>query len=179
MDSNRSRTVLVGVAAAAGAFGAAVMMSAATAPAARADDFTDVINSVDFDYSQGQTALTTAFTDFSSSDLASGLAALFSWTNDDGLNAPNDLLVGTVAVLTNESLGPSAPFDFELPTDFSDAITLAESAFTQGANDLMTSAPNYLSFGDYSSAVYEYLSGADFSTIVPIEELLLGAAVSF
>jgi hypothetical protein len=41
---------LVGVAAAAGAFGVAVMMSAATAPTARADDFTDVISEVDADY---------------------------------------------------------------------------------------------------------------------------------
>jgi hypothetical protein len=41
---------LIGVAAAAGAFGAAAMMSAATAPTARADDFTDVINAVDGDY---------------------------------------------------------------------------------------------------------------------------------
>jgi hypothetical protein len=45
MDNNRSRTgVLVGLAAAAGAFGVAAMMSAATAPTARADAFTDMIH---------------------------------------------------------------------------------------------------------------------------------------
>jgi len=51
MDSNRSRFgMLIGLAAAAGAFGVAVMMSAVTAPTARADDFSDVISAVDGDY---------------------------------------------------------------------------------------------------------------------------------
>ena len=48
MDSNGSRTgVLVGLAAAAGAFGVAAMMSAATAPTARADEFSDIVNGVE------------------------------------------------------------------------------------------------------------------------------------
>ena len=37
----------IGLAAAAGAFGAAAMLSAATAPTARADDFTDILSNVE------------------------------------------------------------------------------------------------------------------------------------
>jgi hypothetical protein len=179
MDSNKSRSgMLIGVAAAAGALGVAAMMSAATAPTARADDFTDVINSVDGDYAAGQPYFATAFTDFSSNDLAQGLAALFDGSNDDGLNAPNDLLIGTVEVLTNESVGGSGPYTFSLPADFSDAVTAAESIFTEGAG-FSTDASTALSAGEYGTAAYYDLIGLDYSTVVPLEELLLGAAVSF
>jgi len=73
MDSNRSRAAaLTGVAAAAGAFGVAAMMSAASAPTARADDFTDVISGIDGDFTAGAGALTNAATDFSGGDFAPG-----------------------------------------------------------------------------------------------------------
>jgi hypothetical protein len=40
------------------------MMAAATAPTARADDFTDVINKVDADLTAGQSYFIAAVTDF-------------------------------------------------------------------------------------------------------------------
>jgi hypothetical protein len=180
MDSNRSRTgVLVGLAAGAGAFGVAAMMSAATAPTARADDFTDVINAVDADYSAGQTAFTTAFTDFSSNDLALGLAALINGSNDDALSAPDNLLIGTTELLTNESVTGSIPWSFGVPADFSSALNETESIISTGENYLTTEAPEALSLGDYGTAAYEYLIGLDYLTVAPLDELLLGAAVSF
>jgi hypothetical protein len=179
MDNNRSRTgVLVGLAAAAAAFGAAAMMSVATASTARADDFTDVINAVDGDYAYGQTAFTTAFTDFSSSDLASGLAQLIDGSNDDALSAPDNLLIGTIELLTNESVSSSIPWGFTLPTDFSDAVTIAEGYFTD-SQGYFTEAANYLSVGDYGDAAYDDLVGVDVATVGGLDELLLGAAVSF
>src|ERR1700677_2547620 len=78
MDSNRSRVgMLIGLGAAAGAFGAAAIMSADTAPTARADDFTDVINAVDAAYSSGQIEFGIADTDFGGSNINDGLAAFF------------------------------------------------------------------------------------------------------
>ena len=56
----RSR-ILVGLAASAGAFGAAAMMSAAAAPTAHADDITDIISAVEGDYADGQSAFTPPF----------------------------------------------------------------------------------------------------------------------
>jgi hypothetical protein len=177
MDNNRSRTgVLVGLAAAA--FGAAAMMSVATASTARADDFTDVINAVDGDYADGQTAFTNAFTDFSSNSLALGLAQLIDGSNDDALSAPDNLLVGTIQVLANESVTGSAPWGFSVPTDFSDAVTGAES-FVSSAETYFTAGSTALSFGEYGIAAYEDLIGADLVAVAPLEELLLGAAVSF
>ena len=82
MSDPRSQPgILVGLAAALGAFGAAAMMSAATAPTARADDFTDIITAVDSDYAAGQGDFTTAFADFDSNEFAPGLTTfLKGWT---------------------------------------------------------------------------------------------------
>jgi hypothetical protein len=111
MDSNRSRAAtLIGLAAAAGAFGVAAMISTAAAPTARADDFTDVITAVEDDYADGQAALTTASTDLSSAEFAPGLAALFDGVNDDSVVAPENFLIGIGELLTNESVNVTAPY---------------------------------------------------------------------
>jgi hypothetical protein len=76
-DTTSRVRILVGLGAAAGAFGVAVMMSAVAAPTARADDFSDVVTNVDADYTDGASMLTAADTDFASNDFADGLASLF------------------------------------------------------------------------------------------------------
>jgi hypothetical protein len=53
-------------------------------------------------------AFTSAFSDFSSSELGLGLAAFFDGVNDDSLSPPNNLLIGTVEALTNESVSSSS-----------------------------------------------------------------------
>lgn len=73
MGNKRSRAVLVGLDAAVGAVGAAAMMSAATAPTARADDFTDILNGVEGNFAAGQTAFDNASTDFGGDDVTDGL----------------------------------------------------------------------------------------------------------
>ena len=81
----RSRVgILIGLSAAAGVFGVAAMTSAATA---RADDFTDIINAVDGDFTTGQTDFTAAFTDFSS-NVPEGLNAFYSGLDEDLWAAP-------------------------------------------------------------------------------------------
>jgi hypothetical protein len=179
MDDTQSRSgILVGLAAAVGAFGAAAMMSAATAPTARADDFTDVINSIDGDYADGQLAFTAALTDFSSSDFAGGLADLFEGVDDDTLAAPDNLFIGTVEVLTNETVDGSVPFVWTVPSDFSDAVNVAESFVTGGESDFTLAASDFAS-GDYGAAAYLDAIGLNAITIDPLQELLLGAAASF
>jgi hypothetical protein len=58
--------VLIGLAATVGTFGVAAMMSAATAPTARADDFSNIINAIDGDFTAGQADFTAAVSDFGS-----------------------------------------------------------------------------------------------------------------
>jgi hypothetical protein len=179
MDNNRSRAAtLIGVAAAAGAFGAAAMMSAATAPIARADDFTDLITGVEADYTAGQADFTTASTDFSSAEFAPGLAALFDGADDDAVVAPENFLIGSGDLLTNEPLDLTTTFSWSVPSDFSDAVTAAESFLSESAGDFSLGA-TALAGGDYGDALVDYAYGLNLLLVDPLQELLLGAAVSF
>jgi hypothetical protein len=179
MNDRRSRSgILVGLAAAAGAFGAAAMMSGASAPTARADDFTDVINVVDGDFAAAPSAYADALTDFSGGDFGPGFAALFEGVDDDFLSAPDNLLVGTVEVATNESVTNSLPWTFDVPATFSDALTDAQSHLTTGT-EYLTDAANFLTSGDYGDAALYDLIGTDYISVVSLEDLILGAAVSF
>jgi hypothetical protein len=179
MDSNKSRTgMLLGLAAAAAAFGVAAMTSTASAAIAHADDFTDIVTYVDADLADGQFNLTTALSDFSSGDFVPGLTSLFQGVDDDVLAAPDNLLIGTVEALTGVPLGGPLPYDLGVPTDFADQLTYAEQTFTGAVVGDFGDIPAELAAGDYGVATYDVLLGADFASIAPLEDLILGVAAS-
>jgi uncharacterized membrane protein len=90
MGQKRSRAVLVGLSAAAGAFAAAAMISAAVAPTARADDpYADILNDVQAELGYGQTAFSQAETDFGDGNAPGGFAQLFIGTDDDVVGVPD------------------------------------------------------------------------------------------
>jgi hypothetical protein len=177
MDHNRSRAgVLIGLAAAAGAFGAAAMMSAATAPTARADDFTDIVGAVQAEFAFGNGAFNTASADFGNSDVIDGLQALVNGSYDDLVGAPDSLYIGTVEALTNETVISAGIFDFNVdpaPTDFSDALSNVQGLLAQG-EDYFTDAATVLSSGDYGDAAYADSLGSIFTIDLPAQELLIG-----
>jgi hypothetical protein len=179
MDSNRSRFgMLIGLGAAAGYFGFAAMMSAASAPTARADAFSDIINAVDGDFADGQVSLNTAVTEFGSNEPLLGLASFFDTVNDDSLSAPDNLLIGTVQALTNEPVSGDIPWAISQPTDFTEGLADAE-AYVTGSAPYFSAAATELASGEYGAAAFNDLIGADFLTVIPLEELFLGAAASF
>jgi hypothetical protein len=175
----RSRAgVLVGLAAAAGAFGVAAIMSAATAPTARADDYTELINSLNEDYGFGQTAFTAASADFAGSDFSGGLAAFFSGVNDDVLSPSDDVLIATADVLSGEPFGAGAiAWNIGAEPDFAHALSDAQFFFTEGQSFYSTAASD-LTSGDYSDAAAFDGYGLDYSAILPLEALILGGAAS-
>jgi hypothetical protein len=170
--------ILVGLTAAAGAFGAAAVIAAGTAPTARADDFTDVINAVDLDYSEGTAALGQASTDFSGGNFADGLVFLFDGVDDDSVVAPENFLIGTGELLTNESVNVTTSYDWAVPADFSAALSTAEGYFTDAANEF-TAGATALAGADYGGALADYAYGLNQLVIDPVQELLLGAATTF
>jgi hypothetical protein len=178
MAKNRSRIgTMVGLAAAAGAFGVAVTMSAATAPAARADDFTDVINAVDGDLTAGQTEFGIAETDFGSSDVNDGLAAYFSGVDDDFVGAPNNLSLGTLDLLANHSVAGSLIVDLPPETDFTSGLTEAESLLSDSGG-YFSDAAGALSSGDYvDAAAYDYYGSV--YDAASFQVLLEGVVASF
>jgi hypothetical protein len=181
MDGNRSRTgVLVSLGAAAGAFGIAAMMSAATAPTARADDFTDLISSLGQDFSQGQPEFASASADFGSGDPSDGLAALLSGLDDDVEGPADTFYKATVDVLLNEPFGNiSYGFGLDgLPVPdiatgvayLEGDISTAEGEFAQAAMDLAS--------GDYGDAADQEILASTF-LIFGAEFVFEGAANSF
>ena len=179
MDNKRSRTeILVGLGAAAVCFGVAAMMSAATAPTARADDYTDLIHLVDENFTSGQAAFTIASTDFGSGDSSDGLATFFSGVNDDFLSAPNNALTITVEALTGEPLNYGAG-DWNVPTEVDFAHALGDAQYFLGQGEsFYSTAESLLSSGDYGGAVFYDGFGLDYTAILPLEALILGGAAS-
>ena len=180
MGDTRSRSgILIGLAAAVGAFGAAVMMSSVSAPTARADDYTELINSLNEDFSFGQTAFTAASADFGGSDFPGGLAAFFTGVDDDFLSPSNNVLTATVDALTGEPFGAGAiEWNISTEPDFAQALSDAQYYFNEGQNFYSTAASD-LSSGDYNDAALYDGYGLDYSAIVPLETLILGGAASF
>lgn len=86
--------------------------------------------------------------------------------------------MGSVEALTNESVTGSEPFGLIAPASFSDALTSAESIFTVGETYFTNGATDFAT-GDYGDAALLDLFASDYVSIVPLEELLLGAAASF
>jgi hypothetical protein len=178
MDSNRSRAAtLIGVAAAAGAFGAAAMISAATAPTAHADDFTDVINAIDADYSAAQAEFTAADTDFGGSDINDGLAAYFSGVDDDFVAAPNNLILGTVELAENDTVTGSLATEIPPESDFTSGLTFAETLIAE-AQTYSTDAVSALSSGDYVSAAGAFYDVSLYDTAA-VQVFLEGVVASF
>jgi hypothetical protein len=123
-------------------------------------------------------AFTTAAADFGSSDFAPGVAQLIDGVDDDLVAAPDNLIQGTVAVLTGESVFPSSPFNFFVPASFADALSEAQAFVGSGETELAVAATDFAS-GDYGGAALSDLTALDLFTVVPLDQLLLGAAVSF
>jgi len=173
MGYQTSRSLLVGLGAAVAAFGAATMVSAATAQTARADDFTDIINAVNGDLTLGQGEFATAFLDFGSNHVNDGLAAFFSGLDEDLWSTSTNVEVGTLAALTGLPIIGSIPVGVPVPTDFADAVAEAESTFAAGQADF-AGAATALSDGFYASAALEQALGSLLSFDIPSQLLLIG-----
>src|ERR1700730_3823531 len=180
MSDTRSRSgILVAVAAAAGAFGAAAMMAAATAPTARADDTTLIIDAIQGDYAAGQADFTASFADFGSGGFVSGLAEFFDGVDEDSLAAPDNLVVGTVEALEGDPITSSLFLgELSAPDTFADASAEAQILLNDGEG-LLSNAAIALAAGDFGAGTYEELIGSDYAFVLSLQELLLGAAAAF
>lgn len=177
MSDTRSR-ILVGLAAAVGAFGAAAMMSAAAAPTARADDTALIIDAIDGDYAAGQADFTRAFTDFGSGYFVPGLANTFDGVDQDSVAATDNLLLGTVQALEGDPITSSLFLgELSAPDSFADALEEAQILFNEGQGLLSNAAIDF-SASDYGAGTYSELIGGFDAYVLPVQELLLGAAVA-
>jgi hypothetical protein len=172
-----ARVGLFGLAATAGAFGLAAMIAAASAPSARADDFTDIVNGVEADFAYGQASFSDAFSELGGGDVNDGLAAFFSGVDDDLVGAPDSVYIGSADALTNEPVLGSFAFDIGSPGDFTAALTEVQSFAGDGEGYLTTAATEFAA-GDFADAAYNSALGSAYLFDIDPEILLLGAVDS-
>jgi hypothetical protein len=176
MGYQSSRAWLVSLTATGAAFGAAAMISAATAPSAHADDFSDIVAAVENDIISGQGDFGTALSDFGSNQVPTGVAVFLDGVDEDLWAVPTNLFVGSVEALTGESvIGPIGVANSEFP-NFADALANAEQSFSGGITEFSDAATAFAS-GDYGDAAYDDAFGALNVFYFPIDDLLIGASV--
>ena len=164
---------MIGLGAAAGAFAAAAMMSAAGTPAARADSFTDILNDVQTDFTIGQTYLTAAFGDFASSHVADGLAALVTGVDNDFVSTSDNILAGSVALLANDTVPGALGLAVDDPGTFAAALSDAQQDIAT-AQIYATEAATALANSEYAAYTFDSLIASDLTGIIPAEQLFLG-----
>jgi hypothetical protein len=162
-----------------GALVAAVLTATAAAPAARADDpFTEIFSAVQGDFALGQQAFELANADFANGDLADGLSSFYNGVDEYLLSVPNNLLQGSLAALTGESIDSSYAWDIPATADLNDAIIVAPTLALIGEADIHT-AMTELAGGDIAGAIDSYLTGYEYLDVVVPELFIIGTAAGF
>jgi hypothetical protein len=116
----------------AGAAVAVALSQLATAPTARADDFTDVFDNVQFVIGQGQGQLAAAAADFANSEPANGLSMAIAGVDNISVAAQEDAFAGTIDALLGHT--PSETFFGLFPSglDLATAMADAQAAISEG-----------------------------------------------
>jgi len=145
----------------------------ATAPTARADNFTEIFDNVQFAISIGQGELATAATDFAQLDLADGLSLAIAGWDDTSLAPQETLVVGTLDALMGHA---PAIFEFGLfppNLDLATAMTDAQATISEGQGiftDALTAFGNADLVDGLAFSMYAYND----IFVTASQELLLG-----
>jgi hypothetical protein len=172
------RGVLVGLGAVVGAFAVAALTSGVAAPAAHADDFSDLLTDVEALYAAGTTAFGDAASDFAggtATDSAYGFEEIIDGVDDDSVLAPFQFIVGGAQLLDGDSISVDTPFGLSAPIpDLATGLTDASDAFQQGLGAFAVSSQD-LASSDWIDALQYALDGSYLTTIAAPEEVLEGA----
>ena len=177
MGHNESRRGLFGLGAAAVAFGAAALMSTVTAPASRADDFTELAHDVQNLFAAGQSDFTTALSDLNSGlGVPDGLWAYYTGVENEHVFAPYQVLLGSVEALQNQTITELSPLGLGgTPATFAEALVFAENSISEGEFLLNTGATD-LAMGDFTDALQFDFAGFFDTFNYPLQLLVVGAA---
>jgi hypothetical protein len=169
-----ARTAVHGLIAAAGI---AALGPLASAPIARADDFTDILNDEVAVIDAGYADLPSAATDFAGADFPDGLEQSL-WGVDDFLISPEELaVIGGVDALTGSPV--IAAVDFEFGANGGPPMDLAETfADIQGtfgvSQQLFALAAADFAASDPADGFSQTVAGVDALLVFEPEYLLMG-----
>lgn len=185
MSRNRKNSALrqrrmCGIGAAAGALLAGALSQLATAPTARADDFTAILSNVETTLTEGQALFTAGQAEFflgTPAGFAAGLALDTAGSNDNLIGATEDIIAGLTQAAAGET--PMGVFGFPVvvvPATVADLQTAVTADFTAGA-DAFNSADAAFALGTpdgFAAGVVESLVGLDYDAVIAPDQALLG-----
>lgn len=175
IDTRDSRGAVIGLAA--GAMLAVALSQLATTPTARADNFTEIFDHVQFAIGIGQNELATAASDFAKLDLADGLSLAIAGWDDTSLAPQETLLVGTFDALMGHAPGT---FDFGLfppNLDLATAMTDAQAMISEGQG-IFTDALTAFGNADLVDGLDFIMDAYNDIFVSAPQELLLGSVDS-
>ncbi|HZC11316.1 MAG TPA: hypothetical protein VE485_15035 [Mycobacterium sp.] len=178
----RRGVITVGVGAAAGALLAAALSQLATAPTARADDFTDIVANVDTTIAAGQADFTAGQADFALSTpagFADGVAFDVEGTNDVLYGPIEDIIGGSAQALAGQT--PTDVFEFGPaadPATLTDLQTFVTADFAIGTDEFNLADAEFAlgTPAGFAAGVGESLSGFDFDAVLAPQQALIGLA---
>jgi hypothetical protein len=91
-------------------------------------------------------------TNHDSLEVAQGLLNLFVAVDDDGVVAPDNVLVGLTDALSGQPLTEILPTDLDLPTTYAEGLAEAQSLMGSAATEF-AAASAALSAGDFGQAL--------------------------
>jgi hypothetical protein len=169
--------LLIGLAAAAGAVGVAAMISTVGAPVAPADDFSDIISSVELDFANGLADVDVAYGDFAGADPSDGLAMFVNGLDDALVSPEEDLFIGSLDALTNQPIQMSLVFQEGSVADLTAASADVQSLISLAEGELSVVIPD-LASGDVAGAAADSLGAADLLVVLSPELVFEGLAGS-
>lgn len=164
--------ILIGLGAAAAAFGAFALMST---PTARADDYTDILTNVQSLLTHGQADFVAAEADFATgtAGVPDGLAAFFDGVDNDLVAAPDQVFVGLVEAASGDPVTSLGNTDLSAEANLTDALADAQTTLTQGET-FFENLPTALSMGEYAQAAVDLIAPS-LADDVAGEQVLMGA----
>lgn len=172
---SRLRGTVIGLSA--GAVLAVPLSQLATAPTARADNFTEIFDNVQTIISAGQQDLTTAASAFANADFADALGLSISGSNDLSLFPQEDILVGTIDALLGHSPSVFSNGLFPMDLDLATAMTDAQGVISDGQdeiNEALTAFGN----ADLFDGLTKFVDGFNDLNVIAPDLLFIGSVDS-
>jgi hypothetical protein len=185
MSHNRKNSALrqrrmCGIGVAAGALLASALTQLATAPTARADDFTDILSNVESTLHDAQALFAGGQAEFllgTPAGFAAGLALDTAGSNESLIGTTEDIIAGLTQAAVGET--PLGYFGFPVvvvPATVADLQTAVTFDFTAGTY-YFNSADAAFALGTpdgFAAGVIESLAGLDYDAVTAPEQAMLG-----
>ena len=146
----------------------------ATAPTARADNFTDIFDHAHTAISAGQQELAEAGLAYINLDPADGLGLSVAGSNDLFIFPQEDIVVGTIDALLGHAPSEFSYGVFPMDLDLSTAMTVAQGVIADGQDEI-TSAMTSFGNADIFDGLTQFVDGFNDLNVIAPDLLFIGS----